>query len=473
MIARRVKIQLAIFAVITILGVIYAGLAYVGFHPFGIGSPYQVTAVFSDSGGIFPSAQVTERGEVVGKVTSLTLVPDGVAVHLAIDPQYKIPRNSDAAVQDLSAVGEQYVDITPNSGGPPFLGPGGTIPRQRTTVPLNDAVILSNFDKFVRSVNLSQLQTMVTQLGAAFEDTGPALQRLIDAGDALTSAAQQNLPTDVALLNEGRTVLNTQHALNGSLQTFTANLAQLSGQLVKSDPDFRALLDNGVSSAGQLTALLDQNRSALPILLNNLVTLAQIQEVRLPGLETIFAIYPPNVANGFLTAKGGMAHFSIATSNNPPDCTQGYHTPARRFDQTTGPSVGGAANLNGYCTSNYKASNAPDVRGAAAVPASQADGTAYPPPGGYRQMPNASYPSPSSQGSGGAGSGSGGSGSGSSAASSGNPNSAPSAIAPYNPLTGMIQLPNGQTYQLGDNGGQSNYLGDQSWQWLLLAPVLG
>jgi phospholipid/cholesterol/gamma-HCH transport system substrate-binding protein len=467
MIARRIKVQLVVFAAITLVGVIYAGLAYVGFHPFGIGSPYQVTAVFRDSGGIFASAQVTERGEVVGKVTSLSLVPGGVAVHLAIDPQYKIPRDSTAAVQDLSAVGEQYVDITPQSGGPPYLGQGGTIPVSRTTIPLNDAVILANFDKFVQSVNLPQLRTMVTELGAAFQGTGPALQRLIDAGDALTAAAKQNLPTDVALINEGHTVLTTQHDLNGELQTFTANLAQLSGQLVKSDPDFRALLDNGVSSAQQLTALLDQNRSALPILLSNLVTLAQIQEVRLPGLETIFAIYPPNVANGFLTAKGGEAHFSIATSSNPPDCTQGYNTKPRRFDQTSGPSVGGPANLNTYCTSNYTAPNAPDVRGAAAVPASRADGTAFPPPGGYQQLPGATYPSPAP------GQSSGGSAGGSATQPAAGTAQSPVGVAPYNPLTGIIQLPNGQTYQLGDNGGQSAYLGDQSWQWLLLAPVLG
>ncbi|MHB2021791.1 MAG: MCE family protein [Mycobacteriales bacterium] len=463
MIARRIKIQLVVFVVLTVLGIIYAGLTYVGFHPFGIGAPYQLTADFTGSGGIFSGAQVTERGEVVGKVTKLTLIPHGVAVHLAIDPSFHIPADSTAAVRNLSAVGEQYVDITPSSAGPPYLRAGAVIPLSRTAVPLNDAVILSNFDKFVQSVNLKQLQTVITQLGAAFSGTGPTLQRLIDAGDALTAAAQRNLPTDLALLNSSRTVLTTQHALSGDLQAFSANLAGLSGQLVRSDPDLRAVLDNGVASAAQLTALLDANRSALPVFLDNLVTLAQIQEVRLPGLKVILSVYPPNVANGFLTAAGGHAHFSIASASNPPDCTQGYHTPARSFSQISGSAVGGEANLNTYCTTSPKTSNAPDVRGAANAP-HYGDGTQSPPPGGYQQLPGASsqYSStPSDSAS-------------TSTGTSGSGQQSGNLAAPYNPVTGTVRLPNGQTFQIGDmGGGQSAYLGSNSWEWLLLAPVFG
>lgn len=455
MMLRRIKIQLTAFVVITVLGIAYAGFAYVGFHPFGIGDPYEVTAYFSASGGIFPSAQVTERGNVVGTVTSLTLIPHGVAVHLAIDPQYKIPANSSAAVDDLSVVGEQYVDLTPASNGPPYLHAGGVIGLARTSVPLNDAVILANFDRFVNSVNLPALETVISQLGAAFQGTGPALQQLIDAGDALTKSAQANLPTDVQLINVGQTVLDTQQALNGDLQAYTANLAQFSAQLVTSDPDLRALLNSGVASSQQLTALLDANRNALPVLLDNLVTMAQIQDVRLPGLETILTVYPPNVANGFLTAAGGHAHFSIDTSSNPSDCTQGYNTTPRPISAT-----GGLANLNTYCTS--PPSSGIDVRGAANAP-HYGDGTQGPPPGGYQQLPGASYQSPNARASSAhpvAAAGSGGS-------------AGTAAVAPYDPATGMIELPDGRSFQLVENGGESNYLGSNSWEWLLLAPVFG
>lgn len=466
MISRRVKLQLIVFLAITVVGVIYAGLRYVGFHPFGIGAPYQVSAEFTDSGGIFNGAQVTERGEVVGKVTDMTLIPGGVAVHLAIDPSFKIPADSSAAVQDLSAVGEQYVDLTPGKSGGPYLHAGSVIPVSRTSIPVNDAVILSNFDKLVNSVDLNQLKTVVTELGAAFQGTGPALQQLIDAGDALTAAAQENLPIDISLINNSKVVLGTQEALNGDLQAFAANLAGLSGQLVRSDPDLRSLLSNGVVASQQITGLLDDNRSALPTFLNNLVTLAQIQDVRLPGLKVILTVYPANVANGFLTAAGGHAHFSIATSSNPPDCTQGYNTRQRSFAATSGPSVGGPANLNAYCTSNYSAANAPDVRGAAAAP-HYGDGTQAPPPGGYQQLPGASSqygPPPASSSSSSSGSTS---GSGSLGAAPGN------IVAPYDPRTGIVRLPDGSTVQLGSTGGQGAALGGQSWEWLLVAPVFG
>ncbi|HVA61172.1 MAG TPA: MlaD family protein [Mycobacteriales bacterium] len=477
MISRRVKIQLVAFVIISFLGVIYTGLTYVGIHPFG--GPFTVTAYFRDSGGIFANAQVTERGVLIGKVGSLSFdknVPNGVAVHLQIDSKYKnkIPADSNAMVADLSAVGEQYVDIEPQTMSGPYLRDGGVISLNRTSIPVDDATILLNLDKFVTSVNIPQLETVISELGNAFQDTGPALQRLIDAGDALTQTAKQNLPTDIALLDSGRTVLDTQQALNGDLQAFTANLAGLSGQLVSSDPDLRSFLDNGVLSAQQLQQLLQANQTDLPVLLSNLVTLAQVQEVRIPGLKTILALYPSNVANGFLTAGSttpgqpllGHAHFGIATTQNPAVCTTGYGTTPR---SNVPSNYGGPANLNTYCNqsvlANGGSSGPSDVRGARNSPRPPGDSTENPPPGGYKQLPGATYPSGPSAGP--------------PPNTSGYPSAsaAPAArgmtIAPYDPLTGVIRAPDGQTYVLGDSGGEQQYLGNQSWQWLLLAPVLG
>jgi phospholipid/cholesterol/gamma-HCH transport system substrate-binding protein len=465
-ISRRIRVQLALFLVITVLGVVYAGLRYAGFHPFGLGSPYMVTAYFRTTGGMFPGSQVTERGDLVGTVTAVNvdLVHGGVAATLAINPQFKIPCNSTAKVANLSAVGENYVDITPRTSGPPYLHFNGcpTIPVTATSVPINDATLLLHFEQLIRSVSIPQLQTVIAELGKAFHGTGPDLQQLIDAGDALTKAAQQNLPTDVALLNEGRTVLDTQNALNAELQTFTANLVGLSHQLVASDPDLRAFLDNGVVSAQELQTLLQDNQTDLPVLLANLVTLGQIQAVRIPALQTVLTIYPADVANGFLTAQAGHAHFGLVTTSTQaqPVCTQGYLPPAKQRGNSSPPDWSGPANLNTYCTE--PPSGPATVRGSRNSPFARQDGTAGPPPGGYQQLPGATYPSQSPSPAPVSGP----------VAAAGGPGRSTS-IAPYDPLSGLIAAPNGRTYELGDTGGQSQIFGSVGWEWLLLAPVLG
>jgi phospholipid/cholesterol/gamma-HCH transport system substrate-binding protein len=489
MIRRMVKIQLIIFVVISALGIAYTGFSYLGIHP--LHGPYTIKVDLAQTGGLFTNAEVDMRGIVVGEVQALAVRPHdrGVYATLAIQPQYKIPKNTNAVVADLSAVGEQYMDLEPMSKGPPYLRAGSTIPASRTQLPLNDAVLLENLDRLVNSVPLHPLGTVITQLGDAFRGTGPALGELIDAGDALTRDAEANLPSNIALENLSRTVLTTQASLNAELQTWTRMFEGFSGQLVTSDPALRALFANGVTSAQQLQTLLKDNETDLPVLLSNLVTMGSIQEARLPGLRQVLALYPSQVANGFLTAAGGYAHFGNATTKNPakapPVCTKGYNTRHR----TNAPvDYGGPANLNTYCDlpPNGGASGS-DTRGSRNSPRPPGDTTAGPPPGGYQQLRGAHYPTGPSAGPphpppngesppgyGNSSAGSAGS-SGGSVVSPGHPLHARGlTIAPYDPFTGLITAPNGKTYRMEPgNDSEARYLGPDAWQWLLLAPLLG
>ena len=75
MITRKVRIQLAVFGLVAILGILFAGGRYAGLGRLapGYDPGYLVSADFSDSGGIFTGAEVTYRGVSVGKVEKLVL----------------------------------------------------------------------------------------------------------------------------------------------------------------------------------------------------------------------------------------------------------------------------------------------------------------------------------------------------------------------------------------------------------------
>lgn len=456
--SRRVKIQLAIFILLSALGIAYAGFSYVGVRPFN--PQYRVTAHFADSGGIFKNAAVSVRGVEAGRVQDLQVVPDGVAVTMAIDPKFHIPADAKAKVVNLSAVGEQFVDIVPQSKGGPYLHDGSVIPLSRTSTPIDDATILQNLYALASSVDKNHLGTVIEELGAAFRDLGPDLQRLIDQGDALTKAAQSALPQTVALINDSKTVLDTQQAIRGDFQTFAKQLATFSQQLVTDDPAIRSVLDNGVTSANQVTQLLQDNRSALPILLGNLVTVNSIQAARLPGLKVMLTLYPASVANGFLASPGdGTGHFGLVATDQAPVCTNGYIPQSEWRNNTLDPKAnpeafGGKANLNTDCREPHDSQI--NVRGSRNAPR---------PPGDTTDQPASD--------TGTASSGSGGSGgapslpvptSGAASAGSG------PAVTTYDPVSGLLFGPGGEAYQLGTTGGQ-RVLGPGSWRWLLLAPA--
>src|SRR5690606_24039903 len=71
MISRFTKIQLVIFAIITLLGGAFVGGKYAQVDRLVVDRTFPVTATFKDSGGIFAGAQVTYRGIAVGKVGKL------------------------------------------------------------------------------------------------------------------------------------------------------------------------------------------------------------------------------------------------------------------------------------------------------------------------------------------------------------------------------------------------------------------
>ena len=135
--SRLVTVQLAIFVVLALLGVLFVGARYVRLdNLLGFGQ-YTVDAEFATSGGVFTNAEVTYRGVPVGRVGALSLTSDGINVELKLDnggPD--IPASARAVVANRSAIGEQYVDLRPDTDEGPFLTDGSVIEQDRTEVPI-------------------------------------------------------------------------------------------------------------------------------------------------------------------------------------------------------------------------------------------------------------------------------------------------------------------------------------------------
>jgi len=462
MIRRSVKIQLVAFVLISIVGVTYVGLNYVGIN--FTSKPYTVKLMLANTGGIFPNAAVTERGVDVGRVGSMRLTPEHqVEVDLHIKNGTNIPANGlKATVANLSAVGEQYVDLEPATTDAPYLKAGSVIPASAATVPLDDATMLVNIDRLVNSVDKQHLTTMIEELGKGLQDVGPSLQALIDNGNALTQAAIDSLPQQLKLIDDSVTVLDTQRDVAGELKSWAASFASFSDQLRQSDPDLRGIFDNGIVASKQLQTLLVDNESALPTLLGNLITFNSIQQVRLPYVKAIFQLLPPQIAGGFYVTPGdGTAHFGMVnqTGTDQPQspCTTGYESTKLRGNNGGG-DWGGPANLDAYCHTDA----ANDQRGSRYVPrpagdhANVTNSDPYPGP----VYGKSSSPTVAQQNSGKA----------NTAAAAAAPTSVLSL--PYDPATGMVTGTDGRSYQLGFNGPLAPIFGSNSWEWLLIAPTM-
>jgi len=456
-IARSTKIQLLVFLLISLVGLSYTGIKYAGLGRFFVDQGYRVGADFVDSGGIFAGAEVTYRGVPSGKVDSLELVPNGVRVTMRLKPGTQVPTDVKAVVGNRSAVGEQFVDLQPQRTGSPFLAENAVIPQSMTEIPISPTQLVVNLDDFVRSIDNQSLAITLDELGRAFTGAGPSLQRLVDSGDVLTRAAIDNLPQTTALINDGKTALDTQRDVSAQFRSFNADLAKLTDTLRSSDPDFRRLYDNGTRSANALSDLIESNRTALPLLLDNLITVAQVQKVRLPALRQILVTYPNVVAGGFtVVPDDGTSHFGLVNNSNPVVCRKGYdgYDPAAPTAPKPLPPSSNTVtnpppttpNLNAYCAEGPTSPNKNNVRGAAQAPR----------PNGLPPFPQDRPPAAGGT------------------AGSRTPDVGAGdvvALGDYDPISGRVITQDGQRLTLGSTAGAAGVFGRDSWRWLVLKPL--
>lgn len=432
MITRRTKLQLIVFALITMVGVAFVGAKYAKLDRLVDDQSYNVVAHFADSGGIFTGAEVSYRGVTVGRVSDMRLTRQGVDVVLNITQGHKdIPNDTKAVVANRSAVGEQFVDLQPQTKRPPYLTDGSQIPQNMTVTPIPTTKLLTDLNTTVNSVNRKSLRTVVNELGTAFNGTGRDLGRIIDTSNAFIHAANQNFDVTTALLEDGNTVLSTQIDKTSDIKTFSRDLALFSDTVAASDPDLRRVIENGSATANQLRTFLDENKVDLGELINNLVTTGEVTGRHLAGTELILTVYPYVVAGGYTVVdkdssgpdKGLYdAHFGLILQQNPPVCQKGYLPPSKRRDPNT--DRGNAPmNTKVHCAEPPSKTNA---RGAQNTP--HRAGTAYRAP----------------------------------------------VVGTYDRATGKFTYtdkdPAGNvTY----TGGAAKLMGQDSWKWLLVQPLSG
>ncbi|MBC2641666.1 MULTISPECIES: MlaD family protein [unclassified Rhodococcus (in: high G+C Gram-positive bacteria)] len=322
-----VRWQLIGFVLVALAGLVYVGANYVRLdNLLGFGE-YTVNLELETSGGIFTNAEVTYRGVPVGRVGEMSLTADGVVVELKIDKSAPdIPASAKAVVANRSAIGEQYVDLQPDTDRGPFLANGSRIAAVDTSTPVPVEELLAGTQGLTESVPIDALHTVVTELGAAFGGRGDDLRSLADSLSGMSESGIESLDRTVALVRDSRTVLETQSEQSSAIEDFSADLDSLADRLRISDPDVRRLIDNANPASEQLGQLVSDVGPGLTTYRANLSVTAKTISAQATALQTLF-VYLPGVAaaSSTIAPDDGTVHLGlVAETGNPPSCTVGY-----------------------------------------------------------------------------------------------------------------------------------------------------
>jgi phospholipid/cholesterol/gamma-HCH transport system substrate-binding protein len=341
---RRTWIQLAILTLVTVVscGAMAFNFMKLPQTLFGVGE-YNVTVDLAQSGGLYETSVVTYRGTDVGQVKSVEVTATGVRAVLALRSGVKVPSGVQASVHSRSAIGEQYIELTPlpgNDGGHARqLRAGDIIPAGHVDVPVDIGHLLDMTNRALQAIPRDNLHTVIDETNKAVNGLGPELSRIVDGSTALAISGGHTVDPLAALIDQSPAVLNSQVQTSDSIARWADRTAAIMAQFKAQDAAVRDLLTQGTSGIEEARALLDRVSPALPVLFANLVSLGDIAVVYRHDIEQLLVLLPQGIAamaaivvpssNTKQEYKGAQLDFNL-NINLPPPCTTGYLPPTQR-----------------------------------------------------------------------------------------------------------------------------------------------
>ena len=333
MLTRLTRLQLSIFAVVTVLTVTAISAFYLHVPAaLGIGT-YDVTADFKAGGGLYQNANVTYRGVTIGRVENVSLDDTGVVASMRLNTDTDVPDNVTATVKSVSAIGEQYVDLVPpEDASTKLLRDGANIGLDRTAVGQDIAVLLEQADTLVSSIGDARIQDLLRETFKAFNGSGPELARMIQSSRLLVDEANNNYGQTSQLIDQAGPFLDSQIRSGDDVKSLADGLARFTTELAKADPQVRSVLQTAPGAAQAANTTFDGIRPNFPMLAANLANAGRIGFIYRKSIEQALVILPAlfaallTVGGGLPADEGGKLDFKVNLGDAPP-CSTGFIPP--------------------------------------------------------------------------------------------------------------------------------------------------
>ncbi len=155
--------------------------------------PYQITADFGDVLSLAPPQSSVKVNDVaVGRVTKISLAPDGwrARVTMKVNGKIGLPANAYAHLEQSSLLGEKYIQLSPPAKGKEqgTLADGDRIPLTRTNRnPPEVEEVFGALSMLLNGGGVQQLKTITTELNKALTGQEPQVKSMLHRVDKLVT----------------------------------------------------------------------------------------------------------------------------------------------------------------------------------------------------------------------------------------------------------------------------------------------
>ncbi|MBJ8345181.1 MlaD family protein [Antrihabitans sp. YC2-6] len=187
--------------------------------------------VVPDTNGLVVGSRVLYRGVAVGEVTEVSSSVDRINVAWKYDSSYDIPVDSRFRVDNLSALGETYLAVLPETAAGPYLGDNAIIEDERVTVPTTFKELSEKLTRMLEQVDLNQIQNIFDEMDLALPEDARVLGNLNSAGELLASTITEQSDALTKLLATVQPILLDSSTVPADLRDAAPYLADFGGGL--------------------------------------------------------------------------------------------------------------------------------------------------------------------------------------------------------------------------------------------------
>lgn len=129
------------FVVAGVAALVVLALKVGNLSTYNVSDTYQLSAYFTNVGGLKPTASVRSAGVLVGRVTEIKLDIERyeAKVTMNIDTRYKFPKDTFANIQTAGLLGENYIGLLPG-GEEQMLKSGEVFKKTQSAMVLEDLI---------------------------------------------------------------------------------------------------------------------------------------------------------------------------------------------------------------------------------------------------------------------------------------------------------------------------------------------
>lgn len=228
-----------------------------------------ITVMLPDSAGLFVGNDVGVLGIPVGRITALDPRGAAVVAHLEItDDSIKIPANAGAAVVTRSIAADRYLELTPVYDGGPTLADGAVIPASRTATPVDFDQTLHSLKRLGDGLTSNpavthDLRDFVDVSARTLRGKGSLIHGTTTSLSAAMTEVDSQRGTLIGTVRSLTALEGTLNANEGTVRTFTRNLAEAANLLSSERLSIGAALTALSASVDDVSALAREERTAI------------------------------------------------------------------------------------------------------------------------------------------------------------------------------------------------------------------